>query len=475
MNCHSPSHLQEQLSESAVCDAHSAATVVPMMKRLYDVLFAAGGLIVLAPLLLLIAAIIKVTDGGAVFYRQVRIGQHGQPFNICKLRTMVSKADGLGPLVTRDGDARVTWVGHILRKTKLDELPQLWNVLKGEMSLVGPRPEVPKYAGRYTPEQRSILNLKPGITDLASIHFRNEELLLKDADNVEEFYVQHCIPRKVQLNLEYARRANLLSDTWIILQTICPYWICLLSVYGLVLAASFWLSCLLVYDFTVPAWLYRDFAGATIAVMAVQLGALIWRQQCKGLLSYFSVTELRQIAAALGLACLLLLGLRALTHRAWPPSNLILVDALLSLCALSGFRLTLRFWRESASADQAGLDGPVVRVGIIGAGRTGSQLARELMARGQFGRTVVAFFDDDCQKWHKCMHEIPIVGMPECLLDGWAGKLDEVIVAIPQASAERARDIQDLLQRSGLKAYAARAAHGVWLGNGNAITGRFGL
>src|SRR5262249_49975179 len=253
--------------------------------------------------------------------------------------SMATRADRSGLLVTADGDARVTKIGRILRKAKLDELPQLWNVLRGEMSLVGPRPEVPRYVERYAPEQRNILNFTPGITDPASVHFRNEEMLLKNADDVEEFYVRHCIPRKLQLNLEYAARANLLSDTWIILQTICPYWICLLCIYSLVLAASFWLSCRLIYGPAPAPGLEQDFAGTMVAVVAVQLGALIWRKQCKGLLSYFSLPELRQVATALGFACLLLLGLWVLADRGWRLRNLILVDSLVSLCALSGFRL----------------------------------------------------------------------------------------------------------------------------------------
>ena len=319
------------------------------MKRAYDIVLSACGLAVVSPLLLVIAALIKLADGGAVFYRQPRLGLRGRPFDIWKFRTMVPGADRMGSLVTGDRDPRITGVGRILRKTKLDELPQLWNVLKGEMSLVGPRPEVAKYVERYTPEQRQILNLKPGVTDLASLQFRNEELLLKDAEDVEEFYVQHCIPRKLQLNLQYADKANLLNDTWIILQTICPYWICLLSVYSIVLAAAFWLSCELVYDFAPPPALHQDFVGTMFAVVAVQLGALIWRKQCKGLLSYFSLPELRQIATALGFACVLLLGLRALTARAWPSRNLILVNSMLSLCALGGFRLLLRTWRENSA------------------------------------------------------------------------------------------------------------------------------
>ena len=214
-----------------------------------------------------------------------------------------------------------------------------------------------------------------------------------------------------------------------------------------------------------------DLAETTLAVVAVQLGALIWRKQCKGLLSYFSLPELSQVATALGLACLLLLGLWVVTNRAWPPRNLILVDSLLSLCAISGFRLLLRFWRESSSSEESESENPPVRVGIIGAGAVGSRVVRELLGGKQLGRTVVAFFDDDCQKWHRCIHEIPVIGMPECLLDGWAEKLDEVVIALPDAPPDRVREIRHLLQQVGLKAYTAPSAHSFWFGNGDYLAG----
>src|SRR5688572_4472501 len=180
-------------------------------KRVYDVVFSCCGLILLSPVFLLIALFVKITDGGKIFYWQTRIGRYGRPFRICKFRTMVPEADQIGPSVTKDGDARITKIGRILRRTKLDELPQLWNVLRGEMSLVGPRPEVPRYVEHYTAEQREILRFKPGITDLASLCFRDEETLLRNTEGLEEFYVQHCIPRKLKLNREYAQTANLLS------------------------------------------------------------------------------------------------------------------------------------------------------------------------------------------------------------------------------------------------------------------------
>ena len=193
-----------------------------MAKRVYDLLFSTIGLLVLGLPLLAIAAVVKRSDNGPAFYKQQRVGRYGRLFWIWKFRTMVVNADRLGPGVTQDGDPRITRVGRLLRKTKLDELPQLWNVFRGDMSFVGPRPELPRYVERYTEAQREILRLKPGITDLATLQFRNEEALLRKAPDVERFYLEHCVPRKIELNLIYARKAGVLADTWIILQTLFP-------------------------------------------------------------------------------------------------------------------------------------------------------------------------------------------------------------------------------------------------------------
>jgi lipopolysaccharide/colanic/teichoic acid biosynthesis glycosyltransferase len=423
-------------------------------KRSFDVFFSTIGLILLSPLWLIIAILNKLSDRGPIFYHQVRIGLHGRPFRIHKFRTMAHGAEKDGPSVTKDGDSRITRVGRILRKTKLDELPQLWNVFKGEMSLVGPRPEVPEYVAQYRPEQQAILDLKPGITDIASIYFRNEEMLLKHADDVEAFYLEHCVPRKLRLNLEYARRANVLTDTWIVVQTLCPYWITLLSAYSVILAASFWAARQLAHDFHPPPNSGAD-VQVVVPVVALQLGALIWRKQCQGLLSYFSLPELKQVAVALASSSLVLLGLGALTAWRWTPGSLILINAIVALCALGGFRLLLRWWRENSSVPKDPVPHAPRRVGIIGAGRRGSCLARQLIKRRHSGRTVVAFFDDDCQKWSRRVHEIPVVGMPECVADGWAAKLDEVIIALPESACWRAREIRQLIENAGLRVYAS--------------------
>ena len=194
-----------------------------MAKRAYDLFFSAIGLVLLSPLLGVLGILVVLGDGGPALYWQLRVGLRGRQFRICKFRTMVLNAERLGAQVTQDGDPRITRVGRFLRKTKLDELPQLWNVLRGDMSLVGPRPEVPRYVERYTPAQREILNLKPGITDLASLRFRNEEDLLRGAADLEATYLNLCVPRKIELNLEYAAHANVWRDTGIILQTLFPF------------------------------------------------------------------------------------------------------------------------------------------------------------------------------------------------------------------------------------------------------------
>src|SRR5438552_4692290 len=177
-------------------------------KRLFDIVGAALGLLILSPLALAIGCLIKLSDRGPIFYGQDRVGQFGKRFRIWKFRSMVVNADKLGPPLTQEEDRRITAIGRFLRRTKLDELPQLWNVLVGEISFVGPRPEVPRYVDQYTPEQREVLRLKPGITDMASMLFSNEQELLKGASDLEGFYLRHCLPKKIELNRQYAARAN---------------------------------------------------------------------------------------------------------------------------------------------------------------------------------------------------------------------------------------------------------------------------
>ena len=190
------------------------------LKRLMDIVISGGALAVIWPVLLLVALAIKIDDPGPVFYRQVRVGRGGKTFRIFKFRTMVVDADKKGLAITVGRDNRITRVGAILRKTKLDELAQLINVFVGEMSFVGPRPEVQKYVDMYTPYQRQVLLVRPGITDYASIAYRNENDMLAGAEDPERMYIDVIMPDKIELNMKYLREISPVADIRLILGTL---------------------------------------------------------------------------------------------------------------------------------------------------------------------------------------------------------------------------------------------------------------
>lgn len=191
-----------------------------IIKRIFDIVCSGLGLIILSPFLLFVAIRIKMGSDGPVFFKQIRVGEKGKEFKILKFRTMVVDAEKLGRQITVGNDSRITKIGAFLRKYKIDELPQLINVFKGDMSLVGPRPEVPRYVNMYTEEQRKVLDVKPGITDLASIRYRDENELLGQAENPDEFYINTIMPDKLALNVEYINKSNIFLDIYIILKTI---------------------------------------------------------------------------------------------------------------------------------------------------------------------------------------------------------------------------------------------------------------
>lgn len=191
-----------------------------ILKRGFDIIFSSLGLIILSPLFLIIILIIKTGSKGPAFFKQTRVGKDGKEFKIIKFRTMEVDAEKKGMQITVGQDSRITKEGKWLRKFKLDELPQLINVLVGDMSFVGPRPEVPKYVGYYDDYQRNILKVKPGITDLASIEFRAENELLGRSADPEKTYIEEIMPAKFSLNLKYLKNMTLLNDVKIIMKTI---------------------------------------------------------------------------------------------------------------------------------------------------------------------------------------------------------------------------------------------------------------
>ncbi|MBC7185751.1 MAG: sugar transferase [Calditrichaeota bacterium] len=183
------------------------------MKRVFDVVVSALVVLVALPLWALVALAIKLDSPGPVFHRARRIGKDGQPFTLYKFRTMVDGADTQGPRITRRDDPRISRVGRLLRRMKIDEMPQLLNVLKGEMSIVGPRPEDPRYAAHYTPEQRRVLSVRPGMASPAFIKYRHEEeILARAGETWEQVYLTQILPEKLRMDLDYVRQQSLLYD-----------------------------------------------------------------------------------------------------------------------------------------------------------------------------------------------------------------------------------------------------------------------
>ncbi len=193
-------------------------------KRAFDFLVSLIGLIILSPLFGIVSILIKIHDKGPIFFKQKRIGQNFKPFYIYKFRTMIINAENKGPLITKEDDPRITALGKFLRKFKIDELPQLINVLKGDMSLVGPRPEVEKYVNFFKKDYKEILKIKPGITDYATIYFKDEELILKkfakNNENIEEVYLKQILPQKIKFYKKYLQEISFFTDLKLIFLTI---------------------------------------------------------------------------------------------------------------------------------------------------------------------------------------------------------------------------------------------------------------
>ncbi|MBQ9436177.1 MAG: sugar transferase [Bacteroidales bacterium] len=190
------------------------------MKRFLDVILSALVLVILLPLFIIISIIIACESRGGVIYAQTRVGRYNKDFKLLKFRTMHTGSDQKGLITVGEHDSRITPFGYFLRKSKMDEFPQLLNIIKGDMSIVGPRPEVRHYVDMYTEEQMKVLSVRPGLTDFASLVYIDENKLLEDQENPEEFYIKEMMPRKLELNLKYIEQQSVKTDTILIFKTL---------------------------------------------------------------------------------------------------------------------------------------------------------------------------------------------------------------------------------------------------------------
>lgn len=196
-----------------------------IVKRLFDIIFSFFGVIFLFPLFLIIAILIKISSKGPIIFKQERVGKNFKKFYLYKFRTMIIEAEKKGSSITTANDPRITKIGKFLRKFKLDEFPQLINVLKGDISFVGPRPELEKFVEIYKDDYKEILKIKPGITDFAAISFKNENELIKDNENPEKYYIKEILPKKIELYKKYLNEMNIVLDIKLIIKTLCKMFI----------------------------------------------------------------------------------------------------------------------------------------------------------------------------------------------------------------------------------------------------------
>jgi lipopolysaccharide/colanic/teichoic acid biosynthesis glycosyltransferase len=456
-----------------------------LLKRSLDVAAAAGGLVLLSPLLLLVSLLIKLDSPGPVFFRQVRVGLHGRHFRIYKFRTMSVAQEAGAAEITVAGDARITRTGHWLRRYKLDELPQLIDVLRGTMSLVGPRPEVPRYVAHYPPLWRErLLSVRPGITDFASVRYRNENEMLARADDPEREYLDVVLPTKLRYALHYVDNPSLTND---------------LRVLGLTLRTVFmptfpkpW-SVLPMNDSKLWLWLDQQMSalrpgrravamGVDAAVILacwhvtylfrlgferwqpgrpwyddlVSIGVVLTYLMCmaltgvpRGLWRFFGFDDFKRIAAGCLMAGMISAVVVLMAQLGGVARAVLLLHPLFCVLALSLVRMGYRMVWEQARARVSGVDGEQRRAIVLGAGEAGRRLVATIHRRD--GWTVLALLDDDPAKQGLRIAGVTVQGrIGDLVLPHILAGATHIVVAMPGVSPARQEIVVELARQTSL-------------------------
>lgn len=488
-------HASPPSSEGTAAET-SERPLSPGLPRFFDVACAGIGLLLISPILVLVALVVKLTSRGPVFFRQTRVGHHGSPFTFYKFRSMRVHPEGL-PL-TASGDARVTTVGKVLRKLKLDELPGLWNVLKGDMALVGPRPEVPRYVQMSDPLWRATLAVRPGLTDPVTLRLRNEEELLGAlAGDTEDFYSSYLLPFKLRGYSNYLMRRSWRSDLWVLWTTVLgvifpgrnppPSPEDITALWGsseagaaaeaeplsplerfrrptqflldvATLGAAFTIAYLVRFEFHVPVAERHNLLIQLPYVLVVQMVAYLLAGIHTFAWRYISLSEVQAfVRAGLGSALPLVVLRFALREpfQAWRvPLSVIFLTSILGFGGLLALRVFWRMTYERESRDRRQrrlvVSGPRPPrpVLLVGAGQAGIQATRELESRGDVPLEIKGFVDDDPFKQGLVIRGVRILGTTEDLprLVASLG-IDHVIVTIADASPLELGRILSICQR----------------------------
>ena len=430
-------------------------------KRVLDVCGAALGLLVSLPVFIVIALAVRLDSPGPVFFTQPRVGYRGRRFRLYKFRSMVVQSTPGSP-ITGAADRRVTRVGHVIRLVRVDELPQLLNVLKGDMSLVGPRPEAPEIVDRYTPEQQEVLNVRPGITGLTQLGWLNESTHLPAGTDPTEHYVREILPRKLATDLHYVRTRTLATDVRLILRTPLqlahfalarPRLRPLLKVSRLLtdfmaIAAATYLAFFARFDGSIPYPYLWVFIGGLPLELAAYALAFLYLKTYRSIWRYTSVADCWHVATAVAIGGSLSAAVMHLTQ--WPyPRSIQILTPVFGLVLLAGVRLVWRTIATALSGDD--LKGERHRIVIVGAGRTGESVAREILSSPRLARDVVGFVDDDARLRGARLHNLPVLGTTDELqVLTQKYRLSEAIIAIPRPTLNDLRRIREACTRAGL-------------------------
>lgn len=436
-----------------------------MAKRFIDLVFSLAALALLLPVFFLVAIAIKLDSPGPVFYAQERVGRRGKTFRILKFRSMVADADQAGPSLTGNGDPRVTRVGRWLRLLKIDELPQLINVLKGDMSLVGPRPEIPAIVAQYTEEQREVLQVKPGITGPTQLSWVDESDKFPPGVDVYEHYTKQFMQEKLESDREYVRTRSLADDLWYVIRTpmaigerilitlnppplVQKYARLALDCLA-VAAANLW-AFIVRFDWELPEKEVRHLLYGLPIVCAAYLISFIALRTHRSIWKFAGVEDLWLVikASALGGGlhgfAVILLG-----WYGYPRSILILTVALTVLIT-GGMRLLVRTSVQRQGTIPSTTNGR--KVVIIGAGETGELIAREILGNPLSGYGLIGFVDDDPQKQGATVHGRPVLGTIDRLPDiAKTYAIQEAIIAIATATGNGLRRIGRICAEAGLE------------------------
>lgn len=425
-------------------------------KHTVDFVLALCGVICVLPVLILVAFCIKLDSPGPVFFRQKRVGRDGRLFDIYKFRTMVHGAYAMGSRLTVKRDPRITRLGKLLRWSKLDELPQLFNVLRGEMSLIGPRPEDPHFVKLYTPAQRRVLALRPGIVGPSQIQGRDEvEDYPEGIKDTERYYVEHILPPKLQRDLEYVRTTTFWSDMLLLVRGVwvtvrgairAKYlWrrrrrVALMGADVVLSVASYALAMLIRFDWQWPQF---DFIAQTMILVAlIRPVVLVYFGAYQGILSYFGIWDAVALFKAVSVGSVAIAGVTYFVGAQQHPRSVFVIDWALLLLMLTGSRYLLRVLARGRSRRHWHTREKAI---IVGAGHGGEQISRALMDDPASGYRAVGFIDESQERWGSRIHGVKVLGgAAELQLALSANGVRVVFVCLSDLNEATAREVAEI-------------------------------